>query len=115
MLAVTQPAPSVGSVGVSLPAEVIALVDRALAYEKNQRWPDATAMQDELRHVYATLTNKPITLLDAIEHDDTVVARVESLGLSTPQTGTMTGGVTASKSSIARSGSSSESASRNGA
>ena len=109
VLAVTQLAPSVGAVGVSLPAEVIGLVDRALAYETNQRWPDATAMQDELRHVYATLTSKPITLLDAIEpdDDDAAVARVESPGLSTPQTGTMTGGVTATKSVIGRSGSSS--------
>ena len=107
VLAVTQPAPSVGAVGVTLSAEVIALVDRALAYEKSQRWPDATAMQDALRHVYATLTSKPITLLDAIEPDDTAAARVESPGLSTPQTGTMTGGVTATNSGIGRSGSTS--------
>ncbi|HEX3853895.1 MAG TPA: serine/threonine-protein kinase [Polyangiaceae bacterium] len=50
VLAVTQPAPSVGAVGVALPAEVIALVDTALAYEKSQRWQDARAMQEALRH-----------------------------------------------------------------
>jgi len=70
VLAVTQPAPSVGAVGVALPVEVVALVDRALAYEKDARWPDARAMQDALRHAYASLTNKPITLLDAIDDDE---------------------------------------------
>jgi len=93
---VTQPAPSVGGVGIALPTEVVALVVRALAYEKDQRWPDARAMQEALRHVYSKLTNKPITLLDAIEDNpsDDIAAR-ESPAVSAPRTATTADGVTA--------------------
>ncbi len=67
--AVTEPASSVASVGVGVPNEVVALVDRALAYNKQDRWASAGAMQEALRQAYATIANKPISLLDAIEDD----------------------------------------------
>jgi hypothetical protein len=51
-----------------------------------------------LRPLLTSSTNKPITLLDAIEEDDAVAAaRVHGAAFSMPQTGTMTGGVTATK------------------
>ena len=95
VLAVTQPAPSVGSVGVALPAEVVALVDRALAYEKSQRWSDARAMQEALRHAYQMLTTKPISLLEAIAEDAPVTSNSRGAVVSVPRTPTTADGVSA--------------------
>jgi serine/threonine-protein kinase len=52
--AATQPAPSLARV-VDAPLPVIRLVDRALAYDKKRRFPDATAMLQEVRRVVAEL------------------------------------------------------------
>ena len=46
--AITTPARSIGSVDPSLPEELVRWVDRALAYEKVDRWPDARAMRAAL-------------------------------------------------------------------
>ena len=55
VLAVTEPATSLGVVRPDLPDAVVEFVDRALAYEKQGRWPDALAMQAGLREAYAAL------------------------------------------------------------
>ena len=55
VLAVTQPARSLGSLRPDLPSPMVKFVDRALAYEKAARWPDALAMQTALREAYAAL------------------------------------------------------------
>lgn len=47
--AATKPAPSLGSVAPEVPAAVVAVVDRALAFEKEKRWPDALAMREAVR------------------------------------------------------------------
>lgn len=44
--AATAPAPSLATVAPGTPACVVAVVDRALAYPKEQRWPGAEAMRD---------------------------------------------------------------------
>jgi serine/threonine protein kinase len=49
VLAATTPAPSLASVACDVPFEVIAFVDKALAFERDQRFPSAVAMQTELR------------------------------------------------------------------
>ena len=53
VLAATTPAPSLGNVAPHLPVEVVALVDKALAFERERRFPNAIAMQSELRNVLA--------------------------------------------------------------
>jgi serine/threonine protein kinase len=45
----TTPARSVGSCTKGLPRSVVALVDRALAFDRTHRWPDARAMQEAVR------------------------------------------------------------------
>lgn len=55
VLAVTQPARSLGTLRSDLPTSLLAFVDRALAYDKAARWPDALAMQTALREAYAAL------------------------------------------------------------
>ncbi len=52
-LAITAPARSVGSLDATLPAGVIQMIDRALAYEKSDRTPNARVMQDEVRQLLA--------------------------------------------------------------
>jgi eukaryotic-like serine/threonine-protein kinase len=45
LLAMTARAPSLGAAGILAPKKVVAFVDRALAYEREDRFPDATAMR----------------------------------------------------------------------
>lgn len=47
--AATRPAPRLRSLSEELPEAIAAIVDRALAYEKSERFPNARAMQAELR------------------------------------------------------------------
>ncbi|MEM9691252.1 MAG: serine/threonine-protein kinase [Myxococcota bacterium] len=54
LAAATRPARSLASAG-SFPAGLVALVDRALAYRLEDRWPDALAMQDALRRLHVDL------------------------------------------------------------
>ena len=54
--AMMTPAPSVATAVAALPPQVAALVDRALAFEKEERWPDAHAMQIAVREAYHTST-----------------------------------------------------------
>ena len=51
-LAITAPVPLLATVLDGVPPEVAALVDRALAYDKAQRWPDARGMQAALREAF---------------------------------------------------------------
>jgi serine/threonine-protein kinase len=54
-LAMTARATSLATITPDLPAPVVAFVDRALAFEKAARWPDARAMRAALGEVRATL------------------------------------------------------------
>jgi serine/threonine protein kinase len=65
VLAATTPARSLGSVLPDLDPGVVALVDKALAWEKRDRWPGAKAMQEELRRVASrVLSGGSSTTLD---------------------------------------------------
>ncbi|HXX67218.1 MAG TPA: protein kinase [Polyangiaceae bacterium] len=52
MLAATVAAPTFESVWPDAPPSVASVVDRALAFEKKDRWPDAAAMQQAVRFAY---------------------------------------------------------------
>ncbi len=69
-LAVSQPACSIAVLRPDLPARVVALVDRSLAYAKAQRFIDARAMQYELRLVYAELAGQDMTLAEQLTVPD---------------------------------------------
>jgi serine/threonine-protein kinase len=51
----TKPPSSLRTVAPGAPDVVVALVDRALAFERQKRWPDARAMQVALREAYHSL------------------------------------------------------------
>ena len=59
ILAATQPAPSLARVGPELPVEVIALVDRALAWDPRNRFADADAMRAEIARILGAMGVAP--------------------------------------------------------
>ena len=59
--AMTKPAPPLASVLPDLPREIAALVDTALAFERDERWSDAKTMQAVLREAYEAAVGRPLT------------------------------------------------------
>jgi serine/threonine-protein kinase len=59
--AATRPAPSLATVVPTMPEPVVRLVDRALAFAKDDRWPDARAMQEAVRLAYHELKSSPVS------------------------------------------------------
>jgi serine/threonine-protein kinase len=55
LLAMTQRPPSLEEVGMTFPVALVELVDRALAFEQEDRWADARAMQVAVRGVQKLL------------------------------------------------------------
>jgi len=55
LAAMTRPAPKLGTVADDIPPAVAELVDTALAYEREQRFADAQAMQRSVRAAYAAI------------------------------------------------------------
>jgi serine/threonine-protein kinase len=58
-LAITAPAPGLRTVLPDVPEGMAAFVDKALAYDKKDRWADATTMQSALRETYAEMQAAP--------------------------------------------------------
>jgi eukaryotic-like serine/threonine-protein kinase len=59
MLAAMTPAVPLASVAPEVDPRVTAIVDRALAFAKKDRWPSAVAMRDEVAAVYRALYGEP--------------------------------------------------------
>ncbi|MBI4503768.1 MAG: serine/threonine protein kinase [Gemmatimonadetes bacterium] len=76
----TQPAPPVASMGVSIPAAVAAAVDRCLAKDPNARFPRAETLAEALGD--AVPAAKPIPP-SALEVRDALVMAYSTFGLST--------------------------------
>jgi hypothetical protein len=55
VMAATQAAPSIANLAPDLPAEIVACVDRALAFEQGKRFQDATSMRSEVLGLLAAL------------------------------------------------------------
>jgi serine/threonine-protein kinase len=55
----TRQAPSIGSVVQGLPPSAMTVIDRALAFAKEQRWPDARNMQGAVRAALSSLAPAP--------------------------------------------------------
>ena len=59
--AMTKPGPPLASVLPGTGRNVAHVVDRGLAFEKENRWPDAKRMQEAVRHAYHDRHGKPIS------------------------------------------------------
>ncbi len=57
----TRPARSLASVVTGIPPSVVAIIDRALSFEKTQRWPDARNMQGAVRAALSSFAPPPQT------------------------------------------------------
>jgi serine/threonine protein kinase len=64
--AATRPARSLARVLNNAPFALVAMVDRALAYERDHRFPDATTFRQELAKVRASLTEESISKTQVI-------------------------------------------------
>jgi serine/threonine-protein kinase len=65
--AATQPARSLAQVVPGADARLVALVDRALAFDRAARWPSAGAMRVAVRDVYQAMFGAPLTK-ESLEH-----------------------------------------------
>ena len=59
MAAMKDPAPSLGVTLPGAPEGLVSVVDRALAFDKNNRWRSAREMQVAIRSAYASLGRRP--------------------------------------------------------
>jgi serine/threonine protein kinase len=63
VLAATKPARPVASVAPTLPEPIQAVVDRALAFDRDARWPDAKSMQAAIQKAYLDVFGETIPML----------------------------------------------------
>jgi predicted Ser/Thr protein kinase len=61
ILAATQAAPSIASVGNELPVEIVAFVDKALQFDRTRRFQDAATMRSEMAALRAGLAQGQLT------------------------------------------------------
>jgi serine/threonine protein kinase len=95
--AATTHAPLVASILPELSPEVARVVDGALGFEREQRWPDAATMQEEVRSAYHDRHGAPISSAPPLTVPPTVVNRTlasASSGTVTPGAPTTNGAVT---------------------
>jgi eukaryotic-like serine/threonine-protein kinase len=57
--AMTRPAPRLSSIAPALDPRFVEVVDRALAFERERRWPSATTMQEAVRRAYRGAGDEP--------------------------------------------------------
>jgi serine/threonine-protein kinase len=62
VLAVTVPPPPIRTVATRIPDPVADVVDRALAYDKEERWENARAMQKALHHAHLALAPEELVV-----------------------------------------------------
>ncbi len=75
--AATRPARSLARVLNNAPFNLVAMVDRALAYERDHRFPDATSFRQELAKVRASLTQEAVSKTQVIPQGQVVPATVQ--------------------------------------
>ena len=66
--AATQPAEPLRASAPNVPEAIAAVVDRALAFDRQARWPDAAAMDRALIAAYEASFGRPVTALPPLTH-----------------------------------------------
>lgn len=64
--AASEPAPSLADVTEGCPQAIVDVVDKALAFDKQQRWPDAATMQAALQAVYENLAGHTMPQTESV-------------------------------------------------
>lgn len=61
LAAMTEPAEPIRKVAPDTPEQLAQLIDRALSFSKEDRWPTASAMREAVRRVYEEIVGVPLT------------------------------------------------------
>jgi serine/threonine-protein kinase len=80
ILAATTPPRSLASVAPWLPAPVVSVIDRALAFDKAMRWQDAASMRDTLRDAHMMVLGRPLSRGPLVQLAGGSMALEETLG-----------------------------------
>src|SRR5579859_1217913 len=94
LAAMTQPSPPVQSVTPAVPAPAARVVDRALAFDKADRWADAREMQLAVREAYREITGRALAEAPAlvpVEAGDPGVEEAAPLSATLPVTASAVG------------------------
>jgi eukaryotic-like serine/threonine-protein kinase len=75
--AMTQPAPELAQVAPEVPEPVAAVIDRALAFDREARWPDARGMQRAVQSAYQAIHREPISSAAKLTIPPTVPDRTQ--------------------------------------
>jgi serine/threonine-protein kinase len=84
--AMTKPAPPIASVAAGVGPAVAHLIDRALAFDRDKRWPDARRMQEAVRRAYHDRFGAPISTAPRLDVPTTVPNRTLASTTSVPIT-----------------------------
>jgi serine/threonine-protein kinase len=61
LAAMTVPAPPIASLVPTAPIPLVSIVDKALAFDREDRWPDARQMQEAVRGAYRAITGTTLS------------------------------------------------------
>jgi serine/threonine protein kinase len=78
ILSATAPAPSLARVAGWVPTTVVQIVDRALAFDRASRWPDARTMQQAVRSTFEALGSAEAAVASGRRASGTVVSSKDS-------------------------------------
>jgi serine/threonine protein kinase len=82
LAAMTQPAPPIGRLAPTVPIPVVEVVDKALAFDKEDRWVDARAMQRAIREAYRVIAGDTPASVRLSFDDDGSVAHADTIAAS---------------------------------
>src|SRR6266542_1052927 len=82
LAAMTQPAPPLGSVVPTAPIPVLQVVDKALAFEKVERWSDARSMQKAVKDAYQALAGGSAGAVRLSFDDNVAVGHADTVAVA---------------------------------
>jgi serine/threonine-protein kinase len=82
LAAMTQAAPPIGTLAPTVPIPVVEVVDKALAFSREDRWADARAMQRAIREAYRAIAGDTPASVRLSFDDDGSVAHADTIAVS---------------------------------
>jgi serine/threonine-protein kinase len=82
LAAMTQIAPPIGTLAPTVPIPVVEVVDKALAFDREDRWVDARAMQRAIREAYRAIAGDAPASVRLSFDDDGSVAHADTIAAS---------------------------------
>jgi len=82
LAAMTLPAPPIGTLAPTVPIPVVEVVDKALAFNKDDRWSDARSMQRAIREAYRAIAGEGAPAVRLSFDDDGIVAHADTVAAS---------------------------------